>query len=164
MEKLLHINWENLWTPQVSLIEIMIRGTVTYWAIFLFLRFFRRGAGQFSISDILLIILIGDAAQNAMAGTYESITEGIILIGTLVFWDLVIDWLGFKFKVFSLFSQAPPRLLISDGQFQRFNMRKEFITEEDLYGFLRESGIDDIRQVKSCFLESSGNLSVIEKK
>jgi uncharacterized membrane protein YcaP (DUF421 family) len=164
MEKLLHINWHDLWFPQVSLLEIFIRGTVTYWSIFLLLRFFRRGTGQFSVSDILLIILIGDAAQNAMAGDYQSITEGVVLVGTLVFWDVAIDWLGYKSRRFSLLAQAEPRLLIKEGKFQRINMKREFISEDDLLGYLREKGVADIKNVMACYLEGSGNLSVLEKK
>ncbi|NIJ53138.1 DUF421 domain-containing protein [Dyadobacter arcticus] len=164
MEKILHIDWHTLWVPQVSPLEIIIRGTLTYWSIFLLLRFFRRGTGQFSVSDILLIILIGDAAQNAMAGDYQSITEGVILVGTLVFWDLAIDWMGFKSKRFNLFAQPEPKLLIKDGVFQHINMRKEFISEDDLHGYLREKGVGDLKNVAACYLEGSGNLSVLEKK
>jgi uncharacterized membrane protein YcaP (DUF421 family) len=163
MEKLFDINWQEMWTPNISLLEVFIRGTLTYWSIFLLLRFFRRGTGQFSVSDILLIILIGDAAQNAMAGDYKSITEGIVLVGTLVFWDLAIDYLGYRSKMFSFFSQASPKMLIKDGEFQFKNMRREFISEDDLASYLREKGIDDPKKVKACYLEGSGNLSVLEK-
>ena len=164
MEKLLDINWHDLWVPQVSPLEIIIRGTVTYWSIFLLLRFFRRGTGQLSVSDVLLIILIGDAAQNAMAGNYQSITEGVILIATLVFWDIAIDWMGYQSTIFRRITQANPRLLIKDGQFQFKNMKREFITEEDLLTYLREKGVADLKNVKECFLEGSGNLSILEKK
>jgi uncharacterized membrane protein YcaP (DUF421 family) len=163
MEKLFDINWQDMWTPNISLLEVFIRGTLTYWSIFLLLRFFRRGTGQFSVSDILLIILIGDAAQNAMAGDYKSITEGIVLVATLVFWDLAIDYLGFKSKFFSVFFQAKPNLLIKDGRFIHTNMDKELISEDDLHSYLREQGIDDVKKVKACYLEGSGNLSVVEE-
>ncbi|GGN02363.1 DUF421 domain-containing protein [Dyadobacter beijingensis] len=164
MEKLIGLNWHEMWVPTTSVLEIFIRGTVTYWTIFLLLRFFRRGTGQFSVSDILLIILIGDAAQNAMAGQYNSITEGILLIATLVFWDVAIDWMGYKSASLWRFFQADPKLLIVDGEFQQRNMRREFISEADLMAYLREKGVEDIRNVKACYLEGSGNLSVLEKK
>lgn len=164
MEKLFSLNWQDMWIPTTSVLEVFIRGSITYWAIFLLLRFFRRGTGQFSVSDILLIILIGDAAQNAMAGEYNSITEGIVLVATLVFWDLAIDWLGYKSKRFGVFFQADPKLLIKDGRFQHANMRREFISEEDLLAYLREKGVENVQNVKLCYLEGSGNLSVLEQK
>lgn len=70
---------------------MVVRGTITYWFCFLYIRFFRRGSGQISISDILLITLISYAAQNAMAGSYESVTEGAVLVGVLVFWDYALN-------------------------------------------------------------------------
>jgi uncharacterized membrane protein YcaP (DUF421 family) len=164
MEKIFDINWQGLMYLHISPLEIFVRGTLTYWSILLLLRVFRRGTGQFSVSDILLIILIGDAAQNAMAGTYQSISEGILLVATLIFWDLVIDWMSYKFPTFGLLTQHKPRLLIKDGEFQRHNMRKELINEEELISYLREKGEASVKSVKACYLEGSGNLSVLEQK
>lgn len=58
---LIDIDWDKMFVPSMSLLEIMIRGTLTYWFCFLYIRFFRRGAGQLSIGDLLLITLISDA-------------------------------------------------------------------------------------------------------
>lgn len=162
MEKILDIDWQTMWEPSKSLIEIALRGSITYWAIFLLLRFFRRGAGQLGVSDVLLIILIADAAQNSMAGEYKSITEGVVLISTLVFWDYLIDWLGYHSIGFSKFSHPQPALLIENGKMQKQNLRKQLISEEDMLSILREQGIEDITNVKSCCLEASGNVSVIQ--
>jgi hypothetical protein len=73
-------------------------GTIVYIALFLILRFLmKRQSGVIGIADLLVIVLIADAAQNAMAGSYESITEGVLLVLTIVFWNYVVDWLGFRF-------------------------------------------------------------------
>lgn len=91
MEKIFNVNWQAVFIPDTSVLEMMIRGTLTY----LYLRFFRRGTGQLNLSDLLLFTMISDAAQNSMAGSYESVTEGLVLVGTLVFWDFILDWLGY---------------------------------------------------------------------
>jgi uncharacterized membrane protein YcaP (DUF421 family) len=161
MDKIIGVDWQGMFQPTQSLLEIFLRGTITYWAIFLLMRFFRRGTGQLGISDVLLIILIADAAQNSMAGEYNSISEGVTLIATLVLWDLAIDWLSFHSKVFNKFAQPRETLLIKNGVLQKNNMKKQLITEEDLFGILREQGIDDVALVKSCCLEGSGNISII---
>ncbi|MCF0050512.1 DUF421 domain-containing protein [Dyadobacter chenwenxiniae] len=163
MDNLFNIDWQSIWQPGSSVLEMVIRGTVTYWAIFVLLRFFRRGAGQLGVSDVLLIILIGDAAQNAMAGEYKSITEGIVLIGTLVFWDYTIDWLGYRSVWFNKFTQASPTPLILNGTLLKDNLKKELITVDDLLSILREQGVDDFRRVRSCHLEGSGNISVVQE-
>lgn len=147
----------------MSLWEIGVRGTITYWFCFAYIRFFRRGAGQLGISDLLLITLISDASQNSMAGEYTSVTEGFVLVGILVFWDYAINWLGYRSVFFSKIGEPEPVLLIKNGVMQRQNMKKELITPTELTGMLREQGVDDMANVKACYIEGSGNISVISK-
>lgn len=163
MDKLIEIDWEAMFVPSSSVAEMIVRGTITYWFCFLYIRFFRRSSGQLSISDVLLITLISDAAQNAMAGTYESVTEGAVLVGVLVFWDFALSWLGYRSVLIGRLNSPEPALLIKDGVLQKQTMKRELMTEDELRGLLRESGIDDPANVKSCYLEGSGNVSVIEK-
>lgn len=160
---LVDIDWDKMFTPSISLWEIIIRGTLTYWFCFLYIRFFRRGAGQLSIADLLLITLISDASQNSMAGEYDSVTEGCLLVGVLVFWEYAINWLGFRSVFFSKIGEPDPVLLIKNGVMQRQNMKKELITANELVGMLREQGVDQVSDVKSCYIEGSGNISVIKK-
>lgn len=159
-------DWLGVFLPETSigpaLLQIFVRGTVTYWFIFLLLRFFRRGTGQLSISDVLLITLISDAAQNAMAGDYTSILEGATLVVTLVFWDYALNWLGYRFTIFQKIGEPEPVLLVRDGVLQRQNMKRELITEDELTGLMRQQGVDDVSLVKKCYLEGSGHLSVIK--
>lgn len=157
------IDWEKMITPNMSLWEILIRGTITYWFCFAYIRFFRRGAGQLGISDLLLITLISDASQNSMAGEYTSITEGFVLVGILVFWDYAINWLGYRSVFFSKIGEPDPVLLIKNGVMQRQNMKKELISASELQGMLREQGVDEVKDVKACYIEGSGNISVISK-
>ncbi|MFD2935234.1 DUF421 domain-containing protein [Spirosoma flavum] len=160
---LANIDWEKMITPSMSLWEIMIRGTLTFWFCFLYIRFFRRGAGQLGISDLLLITLISDASQNAMAGEYTSVTEGCVLVGVLVFWDYAINWLGFRSILFSKIGEPEPVLLIKNGVMQRQNMKKELITASELMGMLREQGVDEVTDIKTCYIEGSGSISVVQK-
>ncbi|MVM37367.1 DUF421 domain-containing protein [Spirosoma sp. HMF3257] len=157
------IDWDKMITPSMSLWEILIRGTITYWFCFAYIRFFRRGAGQLGISDLLLITLISDASQNSMAGEYTSITEGFVLVGILVFWDYAINWLGYRSVFFSKIGEPEPVLLIKNGVMQRQNMKKELITSSELMGMLREQGVEEFADVKACYIEGSGNISIIKK-
>lgn len=157
------IDWDKMFIPSMSLWEIVIRGTITFWFCFLYIRFFRRGAGQLNISDLLLITLISDASQNAMAGEYSSITEGALLVGVLLFWDYAINWLGYRSVFFDRLSSPEAVLLVRDGVLQRQNMKKELISDDELTSMLREQGVDDINRVKTCHIEGSGKISVIQK-
>jgi uncharacterized membrane protein YcaP (DUF421 family) len=158
-----HIDWHSLFVPSVSVVEIFLRGTLVYLFLFILLRILRREAGAIGISDLLVVVLIADAAQNAMASDYKSITEGVVLVSTIMFWDYFLDWLGYRFPRILRLLRPAPLLLIKDGRIQRRNLRLEMITEEELLGQLREQGIENVEEVKKSYLEGDGHISVIKK-
>jgi uncharacterized membrane protein YcaP (DUF421 family) len=164
MSKLLTIDWEGVFIPTLSIGEIILRGTLMYLALFLLMRFLlRREPGKLGIADMLLIVLIADAASNGMSATYNSVTEGIILVATLIFWNYALDWLGYRFPAFHAFLEAEPLLLVKNGKMIKRNMRQEMITEEELLAQLRLSGGTDIADVEEARMESDGNISVKKK-
>ena len=162
-DKLLRVDWQSVFVPTESLLEIVIRGTIMYLAIFALLRVFRRQAGSFSIADLIVIVVIADAAQNGMAGDSKSVTEALLLIGTIIFWDFFLDWLGFKSKFFRKILEPEKLKVIENGRFLRENMRQEMITPEELNSQMREQGIEEIAEVKVAYLESDGHFSFIKK-
>ena len=163
MDKIFLIEWSELLIPTHSLAEIMIRGTVMYLALFLVLRFVMlRQSSTIGIADILVIVLIADAAQNGFAKEYKSVTEGLLLVLTIVFWDIFLNWLSYHFKIFERLLAPAPLILIDKGKMNRKNMRSQFITEEELRGQLRQQGVSDIAEVKHAHLEANGEISVVK--
>lgn len=162
-DKLIRIDWQSLFVPTVSLLEIIIRGSIMYLVMFTLLRIFRRQAGSIGIADLLVIVVIADAAQNGMAGDTKSVTESTLLIVTIVLWDYLFDWLGYKSKTIERILEPERLQLIEDGRCLRVNMRKELITAEELARQLREQGIKDVGEVESGYLESDGHFSFIRK-
>jgi uncharacterized membrane protein YcaP (DUF421 family) len=163
MDKLFDVDWSSIFIPSASLLEIIIRGTLIYLICFVFLRLARRGVGEIGITDVLIIVMIADAAQNGMSADYKSVTEGAVLIGTLVFWDYFLDYLGTKSKFFERVLVPKKLCLIKDGEMLLRNMRKEMITRAELMSQLRQQGIEDISEVKESYLEPGGNVSIIKK-
>ncbi|MGI8811518.1 MAG: DUF421 domain-containing protein [Pyrinomonadaceae bacterium] len=161
MGNLLNIDWASMFVPHESLLEIMIRGTLMYVGMFAVLRVFRRQSGSIGIADLLVIVVIADAGQNGMAGDSKSITEAMILIVTIVAWDWVFDWLGFRSSFFGRILAPEPLFLIKNGKMLRKNMESEMVTEDELLSQLRQQGIEDIKDVKQCCLEGNGHFSVI---
>ena len=162
MDMLFKIDWQSMFVPTESILEVILRGTIMYLGMFVLLRIFRRQSGAVSMADLLVIVVIADAAQNGMAGDSKSVVEALILISTIVAWDYVIDWLGFKSVVMSRILEPTPLLLIKNGRFIRKNMESEMLTEEEVMSQLRQQGIEDVSKVKQCQLESNGEFSVIE--
>jgi uncharacterized membrane protein YcaP (DUF421 family) len=161
MDWLLNIDWRSMFWPTESIAEVVLRGTIMYLGMFALLRVFRRQAGSVGIADLLVIVVIADAAQNGMAGDSKSITEALVLITTIVLWDWLFDWLGFKSPFWERILQPSPLLLIENGKMIKKNLEQELINESDLVAQLREQGIGEIGSVKKCYLESNGHFSVL---
>lgn len=159
------MDWKSIFLPDVPLLEIILRGSAMYIALFILLRVvLKRQSGSLGMTDLILITLIADASQNAMAGQYNSVPDGIVLVSTIIFWSYAFDWLSFKFPWFSRLIEPPPLPLIQDGKLLRRNMRKELITEQELMGHLREQGLDNLGKVKKAYIESDGRISVVQQR
>jgi uncharacterized membrane protein YcaP (DUF421 family) len=159
------MDWKSIFSMDVPLFEIILRGSIIYISLFTLLRVvLKRQAGSLGMTDLLLITLIADASQNAMAGEYRSIPAGLILVSTIIFWTYAFDWLSYRSEWFSHLIEPTPLPLIRDGKMLRRNMRHELITEDELMSQLREQGLDDVGKVKEAFMEPDGHISVVEYK
>lgn len=159
------IDWNAVFVPSLGLFEVFVRGSIMYLALFAILRFIaRRQAGQFGPADLLVIVLIADAAQNGLGKDYQSVTEGIALVLTIVFWEYVIDWLAWRFPKLRPLLTAPSLKLIENGRFVEDALRAEMLTKDELMGQLREKEIEDVREVRVALLEGDGRISVLKKK
>jgi uncharacterized membrane protein YcaP (DUF421 family) len=157
------IDWQSMFVPTESIIEVLIRGTIMYIGMFALLRVFRRQAGAVGIADLLVVVVIADAAQNGMAGDSRSITEALILIAVIVLWDYIFDLAGYRSPLFARILAPKALLLIDDGELVHKNLKKEMITEDELRSQLRQQGIEDVAEVKECYLESNGHFSVLKR-
>jgi uncharacterized membrane protein YcaP (DUF421 family) len=158
------MDWDAIFSMTLSPWEMIIRGTLMYWFLFLIFRWvMRRTVGSIALADLLLLVLIADAAQNAMAGDYKSFPEGAILIGTIVGWNMLVDWSSFRFAPLRRFFEPKPLPLVWHGRVLRKNMREEMLSHDELMGKLREKGIEDLADVKAAYIESDGEFSVLRQ-
>jgi uncharacterized membrane protein YcaP (DUF421 family) len=143
---------------------MVLRGTITYVGLFAILRFFlKRQTGVVGIADLLVVVIIADAAQNAMGNDYRSVTEGAVLVLTIVFWNFAIDWLGYHVPWLTRFTRPEALALIVDGRMLRRNMASEMITDEELLSQLRQQGVESPDEVRRAYLEGDGRISVIRR-
>jgi uncharacterized membrane protein YcaP (DUF421 family) len=108
-----------------------------------------------------VVVLIADAAQNAMADDYRSVPDGVLLVAVILFWAWFLDWLSFRSPRLERLLKPGKLPLVRDGRRLRQNMAKELITEEELDTQLRLQGIEDVARVKVAYMESDGRISVI---
>jgi len=157
------MDWGWLVEFKVPLWELILRGSAIYWFLFLIFRLIlRRDIGAVGVADVLLVVLVADASQNAMTGGYTSVAEGAVLVATLVGWNLLIDWTAFRFPWAYRLVEPRPLLLIRRGRVQHKHLRAEMITMAELRGHLRQHGIESFDEVKSAWFESDGQFSVIK--
>lgn len=146
-----------------SPVEIMARGTLMFWFLFLLFRFLlRRDIETVGIGDFLFVVIVADASQNAMSGDGKSVADGVLLVGTLVFWNFLIDYVSYRFAFIRRFTEPSSVILVRNGKPVLRNMRREYITRSDLHAKIREEGIADIGKVKEMRLEPDGSISVIQ--
>lgn len=156
---------EGMLTFTLSPWELMIRGTAMFWFLLLIFRFvLRRDMGDVGVSDFLFVVILGDAARNAMIGDGTSLVDGMVLIGTLVAWNFFLDWLGYRVPAVERFVSGRRLCLVRHGRMQRRAMRREYISEEDVLAKVREEGLEDLAQVKRMYLETDGQISVIKAR
>ena len=145
--------------------EIVVRGTLIYWFLLLIFRFvLRRDTGSVGLADILMVVLIADAAQNGMSGEYKSIGEGFILIGTIVSWNALIDWMSYRFDWFKRFAEAEAVVLVTQGRILKQNLQREMITPDELQSHVRAAGLENVRQVRKAVFESDGTISIVPRR
>jgi uncharacterized membrane protein YcaP (DUF421 family) len=154
-------DWGALFVPDTPVMEILVRGTVMYFAMFLLLRFVqKRGASSLSTTDLLVVVLLADAAQNGMAGDYKSIFDGALLVSVIVGWSVGLNWLGYHSPRFGSLIHPAAIVVIRDGHPVKENLRRELITHEELMTGLREQGMRSIESVDEARIEGNGRLTV----
>ena len=160
---MLDLDWHSIFVPDIPFLEIILRGSVMYLSLVVLLRIvLKRQTGTVGMTDLLLITLLADASQNAMAGEYKSLPDGIVLVATIIAWNYAFDWLSVKSAWLERLIEPPPLPLVKRGKLLRQNMRRELITEAELLGKLREQGVEDVSKVKQANIESDGQISVVE--
>ena len=158
------MDWSELFGLSVSPWELIIRGSAMYLFLFLLFRVVvKRRIGAVGMGDILLLVIVADAAQNGMAGEYRSITDGFILVATIIGWNILIDWLTYVSPRLQKILEPPPLLLVDNGRVLWRHLRHEFMSEQDLTTKLREQGVSDPREVAKAYMEADGQVTVIKK-
>lgn len=123
--------------------------------------FGKKEIAQLSIIDLVFILLISNAVQNAMVGTDTSLPGGLCAAGTLFVINAILKYAVYRFPKFSEFLQGSAILLIHEGKIIRENLIKAKISEEELQEAAREHGVKSIDEIDLAILEIDGNISIL---
>ncbi|WP_292009802.1 YetF domain-containing protein [Chryseobacterium sp.] len=147
-----------------SILDVVIRSLCVYLFMVIAIRLFGKNQlSQLNAGDVVLLLLISNAVQNAMVGQDTSLQGGIIAALVLFIANFVLKRLIFSSKSFSSFVESDPVILVKDGVIDYKALNKEKISEEELNEAIREHGVEDIKDVRLSILEVDGNISVVSE-
>jgi len=145
--------------------EILLRTFVVYITVLILLRLAgKRELGQMTPFDLVVILVIANAVQNAMTGGDNSLTGGILAAGTLTLVNIAVGRWGSYVPFFRRLVASEPRLLLRDGMPIPEAMANERVDIEELQMAAREHGIADLKDVTAAVLEEDGSISIIPKE
>jgi uncharacterized membrane protein YcaP (DUF421 family) len=146
---------------------LRIIGTTTavYLFIVIAIRLFgKRELAQLSVIDLVFILLISNAVQNAMVGPDSSLTGGLVAATTLFVINYLLKYLQYRFPKFGKIVQGDAIMLIYEGELIPEHLKRVRMTEEELMEAIREHGVSKIREVDLAVLEVDGNISVLSNQ
>lgn len=145
-----------------DILEIVVRTGAVYGFILLGLRVAgKREMGQMTVFDLVVILVIANAVQNAMVGDDTSLTGGLAAAATLLVINFFVGKLRYRYPFIARWIGGVPTVIIQDGAFLPRALAKEALSEEEVMMALREHGFDTPEQVKLALLETDGSISVV---
>ena len=126
--------------------------------------FGKKEIAQLSIVDLVFILLISNAVQNAMVGPDTSLLGGLVAAGTLFIVNFVFKFVLYRFPSLSTAVQGSPVILVHEGEVIEENRKKARISIAEIEEAAREHGVPSIQDVNLAILEVDGNMSIISNE
>jgi len=143
-------------------LRIILSSLIIYLFIIVAIRLFgKKELAQLSVIDLVFILLISNAVQNAMVSGDNSLIGGLIAAGTLFVVNYILKFLQYRFPQFSRALQGDAIMLVYKGKIIESHMRLAKITSNELSEAIREHGVEDLSKVDLAILEVDGNISVL---
>jgi uncharacterized membrane protein YcaP (DUF421 family) len=142
--------------------SIVARTVIVYAAVLLGLRLAgKRELGQMTPFDVVVILLIANAVQNAMVGPDTSVTGGLIAAGVLILGNYGLAQARERLPWLRRAVEGTPTLLINDGKLVSQHLRQEGLDEDEVLMAIREHGVADVKEVRMAVLETDGSISIV---
>jgi uncharacterized membrane protein YcaP (DUF421 family) len=156
------IDWHGLWSPEMHPVEVLIRVSLVYLFAQLVMRLTgRKELGRYSTFDVVLLFLVTVCLRRTLVGNDNSLTTGFLALATLGAWDRFFSWLSFHNQRAARVLQGPPLELVREGELVHENMRKSLLSQDELLSRLRGQGKEDLRGVRSAYLEPDGKVTFL---
>jgi uncharacterized membrane protein YcaP (DUF421 family) len=155
-----------MWTAILhhDYVRIILSSVAVYFFIILAIRLFgKKELAQLSVYDLVFILLISNAVQNAMVGPDSTLLGGLVAAASLFVVNYVLKLLQFYFPRFGKAIQGEAVMLVFQGKVLPSHLKQARITEDELMEAIREHGSASVSDVDLAVLEVDGNISVLSK-
>ena len=154
----------HLFVPEVSWVEKIIRPIIVYVALVGLLRLGgRRELAQMNSFDLVILLIISNAVQNAIIGADNSLLGGLVGGATLILLNLGVNRYLYRHPELDEELEGEPITLVKDGRILRKNLEHELITEAELLAAIRRQGLTGVEACEEVILETSGMISVVPR-
>lgn len=141
--------------------EFIVRGSVIYLALFVLLRLAgKRQVGQLTPFDLVLLLIIANAVQNAMVGPDTSLAGGLIVALVLFGWNRLFGTLAARNRRAERLFEGRPEILVHHGRIDERVLAHAQLSHDDLRAALRRAGCFNLAEVEFAVLEINGAISV----
>lgn len=154
-----------MFTPTAPLWQVAVRTLAVYVALLVGLRLMgKREMGQMTVFDLVVLLVLSNAVQNAMVGPDTSLTGGLVAAAILLAANRAVALLRLRNPLLRRVIEGSPTVLVAHGEFLPEALRREGLDREEVETALREHGVASVRQVRLAVLEPDGSISVVPEE
>jgi uncharacterized membrane protein YcaP (DUF421 family) len=154
-----------MWVPEISVLELVVRGVVVYLVLFALLRFIgKKHVGELSPFDLVVLLIISETVDGSLIGKDHSLTGGLISAATLVLVVQIVGYLTWRFRSVEKFIEGVPRILIRHGEVKNAALDQERVTMAELIEAIRREGHSSVTNIRFAILETDGSITLAAKK
>jgi len=154
-----------MWQLSLPWWEFILRALIVYGFLIVLLRMTgKRQVGQLAPFDLVLLLVLSNAVQNAMNGGDNSVLAGVLSACTLVLVNYLVGLASWRSKKVEALIEGRPEVLIHNGKLYEEVLVREKLTHHELNAALRAAGCTEVEEVHCAMLENNGQISVVAKK
>jgi uncharacterized membrane protein YcaP (DUF421 family) len=147
---------------QTTLLDVMLRTAAIYAVLYVSLRVLgKREVSQFTPFDLILLLTLANAVQNAMVGDNSSLGAGIAAALTLLALNFLLNLALARQPRLRHWLEGTPTMLVRHGKVEWLAMKHERLDREVLTTAIREHGLQGLHEVDLAVLELDGSISII---
>ena len=157
------MDWQGLFEPH-RVAENIIRASAIYLLLVGLLRVLpNRKSGSLGPADLLVVVLLATVVNGALNRDVSSLSDAVVMVATIVAWSFAFDIVANRVPFLRRVLHSEPVEVVRDGEIVGRNLRREFMTEDELRAQLRLQGLESEREVSHAYVEHDGRVSVIRK-